>query len=192
MTKEIRQRDLIREFEAAYNDVQDGIVRAAEIYVQAVDADKANRERFAKHFADTIPQDAWDKLEAIGRKYIHPKLLMGFGGRHAKRIRKLPYHVQEQILAGEKFDYLTASGSTLKIDALGCTESQARQLFDTTRIRPVPDQRAWIEAERMERQLAKADEAEPYEILRKKKEVLFRRDTRISFEQLKNLALQCV
>jgi len=188
----VEKRDYVEEFKQAYSRARDGILEAAEIYVEAVDEDPANREIFKRELSGTVPTSAWDRLEAIGRKTIDPKLLLGMGGKHTARIKRLPYSLQQAILSGEKFDYLTSSDSTLKIDLLTCTDEQAKQVFDSTELRTISQQKSWIEAEKRERQMSEpVEHYEPYEIRQRKKQIFFKENTVLTFDEVTRLALQC-
>lgn len=189
--KEQKMRDYINEFREAYNSGRNWIEKAAEIYIEAIDEDPANREKFQKALSGTVPTSAWYKLEAIGRKTIDSRLLVGMGGKHTSRIRRLPYSLQQEILSGKKFDYLTASGTELKIDLMTCEDSQAKQMFNGTKIRSISEQKAWIEAEKIERQISEVEHREPYEIRQRKKQIFFKENTVLTFDEVTRLALQC-
>lgn len=137
----------VEEFRAAFACGIESIVKAAAIYVAAIDHNPNNASAFHEAFKDVIPASAWGGFEAVGRKWMHPKLLMGGGGRYGGRIKRLPYSVQESIFSGARFDLLTKTGDTLKVDLRECTPEQVDQLIDGNSIRSLSAQRAWLEAQ---------------------------------------------
>lgn len=140
------KRDYVTEFREAFSVGIDNIVKASAIYVAAIDENPHNAAAFREAFADTIPDSAWGSFEAVGRKWMHPKLLLGAGGRYSGRIKRLPYSVQDSIFSGQRFDLLTTTGDTLKVDVRECTPEQVDQLIDGNSIRNLSSQRAWMEA----------------------------------------------
>ena len=66
MKNEIQLESRITEFGKAISAGIEGIVRAAEIYVEAIDEDPACADRFRDAFADWIPSAAWTKLAMAG------------------------------------------------------------------------------------------------------------------------------
>ena len=67
----------IEKFKTALTAGIDGIVRASEIYVAALDEDPRNGDKFRDALAEMVPSSAWGQFEAVGRKWMHPRLLMG-------------------------------------------------------------------------------------------------------------------
>ena len=63
----------IEEFREALTAGMDGIVRASEIYVDALDDDPRNADKFQSVFADWVPASAWKQFEAVGRKWMNTK-----------------------------------------------------------------------------------------------------------------------
>lgn len=142
----IAKRDYVSEFRAAFSAGVEAIVRAAAIYVAAIDEDRNNADLFRGSFQDIIPASAWAGFEAVGRKWMHPKLLLGGGGAYSAKIKRLPYSAQEAIFDGQRFDLLTKDGDTLKVDLRECTPDQVEQLIDGSTVRTLAAQRAWLEA----------------------------------------------
>jgi hypothetical protein len=168
----------ISEFKSAFAAGIDSIVNASEIYVKAIDEDPAIKDRFRDEFADIIPSSAWSGFEAVGRKWMHPKLLMGGGGRYSSQIKRLPYSDQEQIFSGTRYGLLTADGDTLRVDVRSITPEQAEQLFDRSHIRSLAEQKAWLEARKSAPQKAEDVQVMPYSITDGK--VYFRKGTSLT------------
>jgi len=181
----VTRRDYVTEFRDALMRGIEGIVEASRIYVEAIDDDPNNVTAFRTTLADFVPDSAWSSFEAVGRKWLHPRLLMGGGGRYANKIKRLPYSTQEAIFSGERFDLLTSDGDTLKVDIRQATSEQVDQLLDGSTVRSLSAQRAWIEARR--RQQASDPDAEvlPYTI--RNGCVTFRRGVKMTRTELRRL-----
>lgn len=178
----------MEDFREAFSAGIDGIVKAAEIYVAAIDVNPKNADAFRDEFADWIPDSAWSGFEAVGRKWMHPKLLMGGGGRYSAKIKRLPYSQQERIFSGERFDLLTATGDKLKVDIRNCTPDQADQLFDGNHLRGLPEQKAYVEAHKATPVCpVTVAEQMPYTVRSGK--VYFRKDCVLTREELTRLVL---
>jgi hypothetical protein len=160
-TKEIKISSRIADFRSALQAGINGIVAAAEVYVAAIDDDPRNADKFREEFADWVPASAWAQFEAVGRKWMHPRLLMGgvSDRKKAGLIKRLPYSMQDRIFKRERFPMLTASGDTLAVDIIEATPEQAEQICGGTSIRNLSEQRAWIESR------AAAASDEPAEVM---------------------------
>lgn len=175
----------IEQFKNAFSSGIDSIVNASQIYVKAIDEDITIKDRFRDEFADIISSSAWSGFEAVGRKWMHPKLLMGGGGRYSSQIKRLPYSDQEQIFNGTRYELLTADGDTLRVDVRSITPEQAEQLFDRSHIRSLSEQKAWLEARKNMPKKSEEVEVMPYSITDGK--VYFRKGTSLTRTELKRL-----
>ena len=104
----LTNEQLMSHFREAITTGINGFVRAGEIYVLAIDQDSTNAERMQLEFSDIVPSKAWKQFEAIGRKWMHPKLILG-GMSDAKKtniVKRLPYSLQNRVFEGEKFELL--------------------------------------------------------------------------------------
>jgi len=174
----------IEQFRNAFTAGIDSIVNASQVYVKAIDEDPEIKERFKKEFSDMIPASAWSGFEAVGRKWLHPKLLMGGGGRYATMIKRLPYSDQEQIFEGKRYDLLTIDGDKLLVDVRQVTPEQAEQLFDRSHIRSVSEQKAWLESRKRTPEKTEV-QTMPYSITSGK--VYFRRGVELTRSELKRI-----
>jgi hypothetical protein len=165
MTTAITTTKAIDEFRKAFNEGLQGIVRACEIYVEAIDDDPRNAEKFKDEFENCIPVRAWSKFEAVGRKWLHPNLLMGgmVDRRKTNMVKRLPYSMQERIFNHERFPFLCVDGDTLQIDITEATPEQVEQLCDGSVIRSISAQRAFIESKKVAESDGKPD-VMPYTI----------------------------
>ena len=178
----------VDEFRSAFQAGVQGICQAADVYVRVIDEDPDRIDEFHAAFSDLIPASAWKGFEAVGRKYLHPTLLMGGGGQNAAAIKRLPYSEQERVLNGHKYDLLTSDGDRLRVDLRHVTRDQAQQLFTEDHIRSEPEQKLWIER-------AKAINARhdpvvevPYVISGSK--VIFKARTAINKQELKRILME--
>jgi len=174
-------------FAEAFQKGIQGIVEASSIYVAAIDSDSTASEAFRERFADCIPASAWAGFEAVGRKWMHPKLLLGgmTDRKVAARVKKLPYSAQERVFNKERFDLLLLDGQKLKVSPLDCTPEQAEQLFDGPIIRDIPAQRAYLET--ITRQSKKIPDAEPLPYVISAGRITFRKGVSMSKAELKRI-----
>jgi hypothetical protein len=138
----------VSQFRAAFKEGVDGIVKAAGIYVRALDDNPRNADLFHKEFKNQISEATWSQLEALGRKWIHPKLMLTpfDEPRRADIIRGLSYSLQERVMNREKFDFMTREGESRKIDLLEAPIRAVEQVCAKTSVRNVEEQKAWLEA----------------------------------------------
>jgi hypothetical protein len=143
--KEMVKRDYVAEFKAAYGSALDSVKKMAEIYVEALDEDLKNKDRFIKE-CSFAPANLWIELEAVGRKWKHPKMVLG-NINNSSLIKVLPYSDQERLISGERVEMLTPSG-VLMVNIADATPAQASQIIDKAnrKIRDVAAQRLYIEA----------------------------------------------
>jgi len=178
----------IEEFRKAFNDGICNIVKASEIYVRAIDENPRNADKFREEFADSIPSSAWSGFEAVGRKWMHPRLLMGGMSDRKKNtiVKKLPYSVQERIFNRDRFPLLCCDGETLQVDIMEATHEQVSQLCGQGAIRNISEQRAYIESRRTAPLASgQTEEVMPYTI--KDGKVRFRRGVALTRSEVRRL-----
>ena len=171
------------EFRKAFQQGIDGIVKASNIYVKALDQDPRNADRFKEQFKDMIPDSAWAGFEAVGRKWLHPRMLMGGVSDRRKNaaIKKLPYSAQERVFKKELVSVVVDSRIE-KIDLLSATADVVEQVCDTSGLRSVDQQMQYIKTKSMPKELVKKL---PYVITHGK--VYFTSGTLMSKEELENV-----
>jgi hypothetical protein len=139
-------------------------------------------------FSDIVPTKAWKQFEAIGRKWIHPKLILG-GMSDAKKtniVKRLPYSLQNRVFDGEKFPLLIAGGDVLDVSILDASSEQTMQLCGDGDMRTLTEQKAYIEDSKLKEDL-KPQEL-PYYV--QKGKIIFRKNTEITRAELKQLLTQ--
>ena len=164
-------------------------MKVAEIIVAAIEEDPANRETLYETLKNVMSATMYRQLEYVGRKILDPRLLIGAGRQHTTKIKKLPYDLQQKILDGCMFEFLTSDGSHLMVCLRDCEDWQAKQMFADDHIRTLPEQKSWVEAEKSRRKSSEVEHVVPYEI--RSKDVLFKEMTSLTFEEIRQLALQC-
>jgi hypothetical protein len=186
MNEVVNINESIQAFREAFASGINSITKAAEIYVRSLDENPRNADKFKEAFADQIPATAWSGFEAVGRKWMHPRLLMG-GIANTKKstiIKRLPYSMQERVFNRERFDLLCADGDKLQVDVMEATPEQVEQIFDGSSVRNLSAQKAYIEARKAEPEKT-ATEVLPYTISDGK--VCFRRGVSLSKSELRNI-----
>jgi len=190
MSKQMtKKRDWGKEFVEAWNNVHEGIMIAAKIYVEAIEENPSNVEIIYKAAKGEISRADFRKLEDIGRGSLDQRLLSGGGGPHSAKINKLNKSEQTKVLDGVMFEYLQNDGQKRMVCARDCLDSEARQLFARDHIRNLPEQKAFIEEEKAKRRSDEIENYMPYEIRERRKEVYFK-DAVLKFEEIRQLALQ--
>lgn len=187
-----KKRDWRKELIKAYNNwsknVYEGALTVSKIIVDAIDEDPANREILYDALKSVMTPAMFRQLESVGRKILDSRLLIGSGGQHTAKIKKLPFDLQKKVIDGGMFEFLTADGSHMMVCLRDGEDWQAKQMFADDHIRTLPEQKTWIEAEKAKRKSSEVEHFVPYEI--RSKDVLFKEMTSLTFEQVRHLALQ--
>jgi len=173
-------------FREALDNAREGLAKAAEIYVQAIDEDPERSKEF-RLALPYIPERVWGQFEAIGRHRIDPRLLFGDGGPHRERIKRLPYTVQRQVLQGQPVELLVNESDVLLADARTLTQQQAAQVFANDHVRTPAEQKAWLLDQQRRTNLTKGDSAETLPYLIQGNKVTFRKNLTMTLRELKDL-----
>lgn len=136
-------QNAIAEFKQALQEVLGGLLRAGEIYVQAIDTDKDAKAEFQKAFPQ-VCSETWARIERIGRKQLDPRLALD-ASITGSRLRALPYSEQQRAL-DEGVEVLLVDGETLKVKAENLTDTYVNQVVGRDGIRDLGAQRAYIES----------------------------------------------
>ena len=150
-----------------YKLVMQGVeawLKAGEIVAKEMDKDPAFVDNVIRKHPE-LSEDFILAFDRIGRKALHPKLLMD-DRAGIVALRSMNYETQEKFLS-EPVPTLvkTEDGwQTLNIETRNLTPVQARQVFDTKQrtVRTPAAQRAWIESKRT---MESVSSDEPYRIV---------------------------
>lgn len=154
----------VKRFREAFTRGVDGLVEASQIYVRAIDDNPNNADLFREQMGDWIPASAWAGFEAVGRKWMHPRLLMGGLSDRKKNsvVKTLPYSLQERVFARERFELLVSGGNKVLIDVLEAPAEQVEQVFAKDHVRTLGEQRAWLESAKVHQEVT--PEPLPYSV----------------------------
>jgi hypothetical protein len=174
-------------FQDAFTRGLEGITEAAQIFVAAIDDNPANAEKFREYFADSIPASAWSNFEAIGRKWMHPRLLLGGMSDRAKAtlVKRLPYDEQSNIMEKRKrYPLLLLGGDTLEVSVQDATPEQVNQLIDGSTIRSLAAQKAFLEQAKTTKAIK---ESEPLPYTLSDGRITFRRSVTLTKAELRRI-----
>lgn len=173
-------------FREALDSARDGLAKAAEIYVAAIDEDPGRAQEF-RAALPYIPERTWGQFEAIGRHQIDPRLLLGDGGPHRERIKRLPYTTQRSLLEGEPVELLIDEGDVLRADVRSLTQGQAAQVFAGDHVRTAAEQKAWLLDQERRMRLTKGEPEDTLPYLIRGSKVTFRKNLTMTLKELKDL-----
>lgn len=183
------QQSTYNEFQKALNAGLEGIQKAANIYVTTIDKDPTAKKEFAERFHDQITSATWRALEMVGRKQLHPRLLIS-GVPHGRYLKRLSYSDQERVLSGERFNCLLPNGDTLLVDLRTVDSQTADQMFNYDRVRDLDEQKLYMEQHlRIEKLRTKRPTAPelPYEFKNRGKTVLFTRQCELTKKEIESI-----
>jgi len=149
-----------------YNALQrgkKGFEEAGLILVALIDQDASIKVRIMEQHPD-VSADVLETFERIGRKQLYYQLVM-CDSPGIKALRRCPY--SEQVRYNEEpIPMLLLSGKDLtdhiNVQVISMNADQARQVFSASHVRPLEEQRAYLERRRSKPQPLKR--REPYTI----------------------------
>ena len=185
-----QQAAIIARFKRAVGDMWNRLVELGQIYVNAVDEDPHMRVLFQQECPD-INGAVFKSFEKIGRKQVHPTLMIAectgkIEGTRARVLKNLPYALQAAVVSGERLDFLTTDGSTLKVNATEASKDQLEQLFEDGSVRTLSSQKLYIERVKREQQ-AKSMEAETLPYVITSGRVTFKRGTHLNKKEMRRI-----
>ena len=134
------------EFNSAWVSGLNGLFKAAQIYVQTIDA-LPEAKKYFKEQRPEISNTGWAGIEKVGRGTWIPQLLVDstYG---AEKVRQLP--ASDQKTAYENgVKVLSSDNSTINLKVQKLTPKQANLVFATDHIRDVLEQKAIIETSKL-------------------------------------------
>lgn len=139
-----QQNSKINQFVELYTQGVQAWVAAGEIIVELVEADPYVFDSIIAK-CPHLNAGILGKFEQMGRKIIHPHLLMN-SSPGTERLAKLPYSVQQRYI-DEPISLVVHTDhgtSILKVKAKDMTSAQAKQVFKQDRIRTEGEQKAYM------------------------------------------------
>jgi|DEB0MinimDraft_6_1074348.scaffolds.fasta_scaffold06586_4 hypothetical protein len=127
-------------------------------------------------------EDTWDRLDAVGRGDLHPRLVAA-PGKTAALMRKMPIDMQTHYLVN-KFEVALEGGDSMMVDLKNMTLDYKRQVLDfdrnagTVRVRSLAEQRAWLAQQERDR---KAKEARQNQMKKEERPGLYRIEKKRGF-----------
>ena len=140
----------VLQFKEAMTAGLEGIAEASRVYVNTIDAHPELEKEFKAQCQGFVPASAWKRLEDIGRRRVHPRLVLGGVedmDKHS-RVSQLPYDTQEQIMKRKKLSVLTDEGTIERKDVFEMTRTEVARAIGGGVIRKVPEQRKYLEEQK--------------------------------------------
>lgn len=135
-------KDYVSEFGEALKATVLNWRRAGEVYVQAIDADPANKTIFFEKFPE-IPPGVWTRIESVGRGTVLPELITSAIGCY-KQVARLPISEQKMVSC-HPIELLLANGDILKVKINDLQKDQIKQVFAIDHVRSIQEQKAYLE-----------------------------------------------
>ena len=135
----------IEQFRIFLASGMDGMQKAAESYALSIDEDPNAEARFKSEFKGQVPETAWATMAQVGRKQLHPSLMLGCVS-NSKQLRVLPFHQQKAFIETGATVELVTPTCVMNARPINLNKEQAEQVFDHGKIRTVKEQRAFQSA----------------------------------------------
>ena len=138
------QNEKIAEFVTLFQHGVDAWIKAGEILVELVEDDPHVYDYIIQQ-APSLNAGVLGRFEQMGRKSLHPQLLLAASPGFAK-LQKLPYSMQERFIDEPIPLIVHTDGGTdvLLVKAKDLTKDQATQVFGSNRLRTEGEQKAWL------------------------------------------------
>jgi hypothetical protein len=136
--------DRINDFLTLWKQGVDAWIKAGEILVYLVDRDPHTYDYIIQH-CPLMNAGILGRFEQIGRKILHPQLLLSASPGFAK-LKRLPISLQERYL-DEPIPvvvHTSAGTDVLLVQVKNMTKDQANQVFAADRLRTEGEQKAWL------------------------------------------------
>lgn len=158
--------DKIRQIRECLQRGQKEFALAGELVVEIIEKTGKSLEDLSG--ALNIPMDILAKLERIGRKQLNPELWMADFAAASKMMR-LPLSEQNRLMREPVEVFVMKDGNPDKmcLPVAVLTAPQVKQVFARNYVRPLAEQRAWIEAQVVPPSKETTKRDVPYEITRR-------------------------
>lgn len=141
-TKALNQK--IETFIDLFRQGVEAWIKAGEILVEMVDNDPHTYDYIIEK-CPTLNPGILGRFEQIGRKILHPQLLLTASPGFA-RLRRLPFSMQERFIEEPVALVVHTDEGTdvMLVKAQNMTKDQAEQAFGPGRLRTEGEQKAWL------------------------------------------------
>jgi hypothetical protein len=159
------RNEKISEFASCIASGIESWVRAGEIVAEILAADPSAVDDICQAVPG-LPKDVIYRFESIGRKEVHPRLLLS-ASPGVRRLSSMPYSLQSKYIDEPIEVLIEKDGGTdrLLVKAENLTTDQCKQVFARTHIRGLSEQKAFVESEKQASAIAKIEpEQTPYYI----------------------------
>jgi len=146
MSNKIAKRD-IEQFTQLVKDGMNAWIQAGLLYVKMLDKNPDVADIIIEK-APFISRSILRRFEEIGRKQLHPRLLV-MDGAGPRKLRSMPYSEQEKYVQ-QPIEMLVVKGTgktdKMLVDVQKLSNECAKQVFAPDHVRDLAEQRAYIEA----------------------------------------------
>ena len=145
---------------------REAFVQAGELVVDAIESGGLTLDELRE--ATGIPTDVLAQLERIGRKQLNPHLMLA-DFPAARPLMRLPLSEQDRLMK-EPVEFLIIKDGEvdkMSLPVATMTVPQVRQVFARNYVRPLAEQRSWLESQSEPVVKATLRRDVPYEITRR-------------------------
>lgn len=159
-------KDKIQQLRECLTRGRDAFAQAGEMVVAAIEEGGLSLD--ALHDLTEIPMDVLAQLERIGRKQLNPQLLLS-DFPASRTMMRLPLSEQDRLMKEpvEVFVIKDGNPDKMSLPVAVLTPPQVKQVFARNYVRPLAEQRAWIDAQVAPAAKATTKRDVPYEITRR-------------------------
>lgn len=144
--REERIKAMLKQIGSLVGAALQQIRQAGLIVVRLLDEDGLSPEELAEKSG--VQKAILNRLEQVGRQKLHPSLYLG-EKRYSAALAKMPYPVQKNLLEENgALEVLVGDGDVLKVRVEALEPIQIKQVFSSSRVRTVAEQRAWLESQK--------------------------------------------
>lgn len=156
----------LQELREALTRGRDAFLMAGQIVMEALSEGGLSLDEL--HQETEIPLDVLAQLERIGRGQLNPQLLLS-DFPAARAMERLPMSEQNRILMEPVDLFVIKEGKPdhLKVPVATLTAKQARQVFSRNYVRPLHEQKNWLEGQQKQAAHQTIRRDVPYEITRR-------------------------
>jgi hypothetical protein len=175
-----------RAFIEAYNRGVDSWVEAGRIVAEEISKDSKFPTKIAELTNGKIPAFFVRRLASLGRGEVIPEFALDWDRPGIRKLVQLPASVQRMYYT-EHIPVVVSGGDILNVDPMNMTKHQEKQVFegkgDKITVRTSPQQRCWIEDQKMDQLIKKTEKSEDLYFFSKGK-IIFNRPCNFNLIEL--------